>query len=329
MPTITFREALNQALREEMIRDERILILGEDVGAYGGAYGVTAGLLQDFGEKRVIDTPISEGGIVGVAVGAALGGLRPVPELMTINFALLAADQIINHAAKIRYMFGGQASCPVVIRAVTGAGAQLAATHSQNLEVLFAHIPGLQVVAPATPKDAKGLLKSAIRGGDPVLVVEHALLYRVRGEVPEGEYTIPIGAAEVKRSGKDVTLIGYAKMTTVLLEAAERLHQEGIEAEVIDLRTLRPLDVPTLVTSVRKTNRALIAEESWRSYGVGAEIESQIVEQAFDDLDYPIERVAAVEVPMPYNRSLEQAAIPDVERVLEGARRLFARAGVS
>jgi pyruvate dehydrogenase E1 component beta subunit len=328
MPMITYREALNQALREEMTRDERVLVFGEDVVAYGGAYGVTSGLVQAFGEKRVMDTPIAEGGIAGTAVGAAMGGLRPVAELMTINFALLAADQLINHAAKVRHMFGGQMSVPLVIRAVGGAGAQLAATHSQNLEALFAHVPGLKVVTPGTPKDAKGLLKSAIRDDDPVLFIEHALLYRVRGEVPEGEYLIPLGKAEVKREGRDITLVAYSKMVLVALEAADRLHDEGIEAEVVDLRTLRPLDMETVLRSVKKTNRAMIIEEDWRSYGIGAEVASRIQEEAFDYLDAPIQRVAAVEVPMPYAKNLEQAAIPDAKRVIEAVKQLLVRSGV-
>ncbi len=327
MPVITYREALNQALREEMTRDERVLVFGEDVVAYGGAYGVTSGLVKEFGEKRVMDTPIAEGGIAGTAVGAAMGGLRPVAEMMTINFALLAADQIINHAAKVRHMFGGQMSVPLVIRAVGGAGAQLAATHSQNLEAMFAHVPGLKVVTPATPKDAKGLLKSAIRDDDPVLFIEHALLYRVRGEVPEGEYLIPLGKAEVKREGRDITLVAYSRMVLVALEAADKLHDEGIEAEVVDLRTLRPLDMETVLRSVKKTNRAVIVEEDWRSYGIGAEVASRIQEEAFDYLDAPIQRVAAVEVPMPYAKNLEQAAIPDAKRVIEAVKQLLVRTG--
>lgn len=286
---------------------------------------MTSGLVDDFGEKRVFDTPIAEGVIAGTAVGAAMGGLRPVAELMTINFALLAADQIINHAAKILHMFGGQMSVPLVMRAVGGGGAQLASTHSQSLEPMFAHVPGLKVVTPATPADAKGLLKSAIRDDDPVLFIEHALLYRVRGEVPEGEYLIPIGKAEVKREGKDITLVAYSKMALVALEAADRLSQEGIEAEVIDLRTLRPLDMETVLTSVRKTNRAVSVEEAWRTYGIGAEIASRIQEEAFDYLDAPILRVASVEVPIPYAKNLEQAVIPDAGRVVEAVKQLVAR----
>jgi pyruvate dehydrogenase E1 component beta subunit len=249
-----------------------------------------------------------------------------VAELMTINFALLAADQIINHAAKIMHMFGGQMAVPLVIRTVGGAGAQLASTHSQNLEAMFAHVPGLKVVTPATPADAKGLLKSAIRDDDPVVFIEHALLYRVRGEVPEGEHLVPLGKAEVKREGKDVTVVAYSRMTLVALEAADRLTQEGIEAEVVDLRTLRPLDMATVLRSVRKTHRAVTVEEAWRSYGIGAEVASRIQEEAFDDLDAPIQRVAAVEVPMPYAKNLEQAAIPDAQRVLTAVKEVLGKA---
>ena len=323
MAVITYREALSQALREEMRRDSRIIILGEDVVDYGGAFGVTRGLADEFGEKRVKDTPIAELGIVGTAVGAAMNGLRPIAELMTINFAFLAMDQIVNHVAKVRYMFGGQAKCPLVIRTPGGAGAQLAATHSQNVEVWFAHVPGLKVVVPATPKDAKGLLKAAIRDEDPVLFVEHSLLYGTKGEVPEDDDVVPIGQAEVKREGKDLTLIAYSRMVLLALEAATLLAQEGIDAEVVDLRTLRPLDTETIVQSVKKTSRALIVEESWRSFGVGAEVAARIVERAFDYLDAPIQRVATAEVPMPYARNLEQAALPKVDDVVRAAKQLL------
>lgn len=325
MSMITYREALNQALREEMTQNERVFIFGEDVVEYGGAYGVTSGLVKEFGDKRVMDTPIAEMGIGGTAVGAAMGGLRPVAELMTINFALLASDAIINHAAKVLHMFGGQMSVPVVFRMVGGGGAQLASTHSQSLEVVFAHVPGLKVVTPATPADAKGLLKSAIQDDDPVLFIEHALLYRVRGEVPEGDHLTPLGKADVKRAGKDVTLVAYSRMALVALEAADRLSQEGIDAEVVDLRTLRPLDMETVLTSVKKTNRAVTVEEAWRSYGIGAEVASRIQEEAFDYLDAPIQRVAGVEVPLPYAKNLEQAAIPDAARVVQAVKHLFVR----
>lgn len=327
MPVITYREALHHALREEMTRDERVLIFGEDVVAYGGAYGVTSGLAKDFGEKRVFDAPIAEGVIAGAAVGAAMGGLRPIAELMTINFALLASDAIINHAAKVMHMFGGQMAVPLVMRMVGGGGAQLASTHSQSLEAMFAHVPGLKVVTPATPADAKGLLKSAIRDDDPVVFIEHALLYRVRGEVPEGELLIPLGKAEVKREGTDITLVAYSRMTLVALQAATHLSEEGIEAEVVDLRTLRPLDMETVLQSVKKTNRAVTVEEAWRTYGIGAEVASRIQEEAFDYLDAPIHRVSGVEVPMPYAKNLEQAAIPDAQRVIKAVKGLVGRRG--
>jgi len=320
MPTITYREAVSQALWEEMERDERIFIMGEEVGVWGGTYAVTRGFLDHFGEKRVRDTPIAEGVIVGAAAGAAMAGLRPVAELMTINFALLAMDQIANHAAKLHAMFGGQITCPVVIRTVGGAGRQLAATHSQNLEVLFAHFPGLKVVAPATPYDAKGLLKAALRQEDPLLFIEHATLYPTRGEVPEGDYTVPIGKSEVKRRGRDVTIIAYSKMVLLALEAAQELAKEGIEAEVIDLRTLRPLDLEPVLESFKKTNRAVIAEEDWRSYGAGAGVAARLYEEAVDYRDAPSARVAQAEVPLPYNRELEQMALPKVADIVKAVK---------
>lgn len=324
MAEMTYREALRQALREEMLRDERVFILGEDVGAYGGSYAVTKGLLEEFGEKRVRDTPISETAIVGAALGAAMGGMRPVAEIMTINFILTAIDQVINHAAKIHHMFNGQFKAPMVIRTV-GGGRRLAATHSQNLEVLFAHIPGLVVVAPSTPKDAKGLLLASIRSDDPVLFIEHALLYGTRGEVPEGDYVIPLGKSERKREGKDITLVAYSRMVPICLSAAEVLAKEGIEAEVIDLRTLRPLDMEPVLESVRKTNRALVVSEDWRSYGIGAEVAARISEEAFDYLDAPVGRVAQLEVPMPYAANLERLSLPDVADVLEGVEKVLGR----
>jgi pyruvate dehydrogenase E1 component beta subunit len=311
------REAISQALREEMYRDERVFIMGEEVGVWGGTYAVTRGFLDEFGEKRVRDTPIAEGVIVGAAIGAAIAGLRPVAELMTINFAFLAMDQIVNHAAKLHYMFNGQIRCPLVIRTVGGGGRQLAATHSQSPDVVFAHFPGLKVVAPGTPADAKGLLKSAIRDEDPVFFIEHATLYQLRGEVPDDEeYLVPIGVSDVKREGKDVTIVSYSKMLQTSLQAAEQLSKEGIEAEVIDLRTLRPLDMLPVVQSVQKTNRLVVVEEGWRSYGVGAEIAARVMERAFDYLDAPVRRVAQLEVPLPYNRRLEQMALPQVEDVV-------------
>jgi pyruvate dehydrogenase E1 component beta subunit len=321
MARITYREAISQALREEMHRDEGVFIMGEEVGKWGGSYAVTRGFLDEFGDKRVRDTPIAESVIVGAATGAALLGLRPVAELMTINFALLAMDQILNHTAKLHYMFNGQFRVPVVIRTVGGGGRQLAATHSQSPDVVFAHFPGLKVIAPSTPADAKGLLKSAIRDDDPVFFIEHATLYPLRGEVPEGDdYLVPIGISDIKREGKDVTLVSYSKMLQVTMEAADKLAEEGVEAEVIDLRTLRPLDTEPVVESVKKTNRLVVIEEGWRSFGVGAEVSSRVAELAFDYLDAPIRRVAQAEVPLPYNRRLEQMALPQVEDVIRAAK---------
>jgi len=321
MARITYREAISQALREEMHRDERVFIMGEEVGKWGGSYAVTRGFLDEFGEKRVKDTPIAESVIAGAATGAAMAGLRPVAEIMTINFAFLALDQIVNHAAKLHYMFNGQIRVPLVIRTVGGGGRQLGATHSQSPEVIFAHFPGLKVVAPGTPADAKGLLKSAIRDDDPVFFIEHATLYSVRGDVPEDEdYLVPIGISDIKRAGKDVTLVSYSKMIQTTLEAADKLAEEGIEAEVIDLRTLRPLDMQPIIGSVRKTNRLVVIEEGWRSFGIGAEISSTVAELAFDHLDAPIRRVAQAEVPLPYNKRLEQLALPQVGDVIKAAK---------
>lgn len=322
MAEMTYREALRQALIEAMAEDERIFVMGEDVNKYGGSYGVTKDLANMFGDRRVRDTPIAEMAIAGVATGAAMAGLRPVAELMTINFALIAADAIINHAAKIRSMFAGQAEAPIVIRTVGGAGAQLAATHSQNFEAMFAHIPGMYVVMPATPYDAKGLLRTALLVDDPVLFIEHAKLYNLRGEVPEKPYTIPIGRADVKRPGKDVTLIAYSAMVHLALKVADRLADRGVEAEVIDLRSIRPLDAETIVRSVKKTNRAVVVEEDWRSYGVGAEVAARVQEAAFEWLDAPVHRVASEEVPFPYAKKLEQAAMPDVDKVLNQLREM-------
>ena len=317
MAQITVREAISQALREEMYRDERVFIMGEEVGVWGGTYAVTRGFLDEFGDKRVRDTPIAEGVIVGAAVGAAIVGLRPVAELMTINFAFLAMDQIVNQAAKLHYMFNGQITCPLVIRTVGGGGRQLGATHSQTPDAVFAHFPGLKVVAPATPADAKGLLKAAIRDDDPVFFIEHATLYQVRGEVPDDEdYLVPIGVSDVKREGKHVTIVSYSKMLQVSLQAADRLAQDGIEAEVVDLRTLRPLDMRPVVESLHKTNRLVVVEEGWRAYGIGAEIASRATEMAFDHLDAPVRRVAQAEVPLPYNRRLEQMALPQVDDIV-------------
>jgi len=316
MPRITMREAISQALWEEMDRDERVFIMGEEVGLWGGTYAVTKGFFDHFGPDRVRDTPIAEAAIVGAAIGAALTGVRPVAELMTINFAFAAMDHIVNEAAKLHYMFGGQFILPMVVRAVGGGGRQLGATHSQTPDAIFAHFPGLQVIAPGTPQDAKGLLKSAIRSDNPILFIEHATLYQTRGEVPEGEFTTPIGKSKVERQGKDVTIVTYSKMLEISSRAADQLAKEGVEAEIIDLRTLRPLDMEPVLESFKKTNRAVIVEEGWRSYGVGSEVASRIYEQAFDYVDAPIKRVAQKEVPLPYNRALEQMALPQVEDVI-------------
>lgn len=323
MAIITMREAISQALMEEMERDERVFILGEEVGVWGGTYAVTRGFYDRFGEKRVKDTPIAESAIVGAAIGAALTGLRPVAELMTINFAFAAFDHIVNEAAKLRAMFGGQFTLPLVIRAPGGGGRQLGATHSQTPDAIFAHFPGLKVVSPGTPADAKGLLKAAIRSDDPVLFIEHATMYQVRGEVPEGDYTIPIGKSTVQRPGRDVTIVTYCKGLDLSMKAAELLKKENIEVEIVDLRSLRPLDMGPVLESFKKTNRAVIVEEGWLSYGVGAEVQSRIYEQAFDYVDAPIRRVAQKEVPLPYNRTLEQLALPQVEDVVRAVKEVL------
>ena len=327
MAVITYREALHQALQEEMRRDERVMLLGEDIGAFEGAYKVTAGLYAEFGARRVRDAPIAELSFTGIGVGAAMMGLRPVIEIMTINFIQLAVDAVVNHAAKIHYMFAGEAKVPLVIRSPGGGGQQLAAQHSQMLDVWFAGVPGLKVVAPATPADAKGLLKTAIRDDDPVVFIENLALYNTRGEVPEGEFLTSIGRAQVQREGRDLSIVSHSRMTIVCLEAARRLAQEGIEAEVVDLRSLRPLDRDTVTASVRKTNRALVVDEGWLSYGVNAEVAATIAEQAFDYLDAPVRRVGGAEVPMPYAKVLERAAMPDVDHVVAAARELRGRAG--
>ncbi|MBE0408428.1 MAG: alpha-ketoacid dehydrogenase subunit beta [Anaerolineales bacterium] len=323
MARLTMREALSQALWEEMERDDRVFILGEEVGVWGGTYAVTKGFYDHFGEKRVRDTPIAETAIVSAGIGAALVGLRPVAELMTINFAFAAMDAIVNQAAKLRYMFGGQFTIPIVIRAPGGGGRQLGATHSQTPDAVFAHFPGLKVIAPATPEDAKGLLKSAIRSDDPILFIENATLYQVRGEVPEGDVTIPLGKSKVHRAGDAVTIVTYSKMVDVSAKAAEELSKQGIEAEIIDLRSLRPLDMGPVLESFKKTNRAVIVEEGWLSYGIGAEVASRIYEQAFDYVDAPIKRVAQKEVPLPYNRELEQLAIPQIDDVVRAVKEVL------
>ena len=323
MARITMREAISQAMWEEMERDPNIFILGEEVGVWGGSYAVTKGFYDHFGPERVRDTPIAEAAIIGAAIGAALTGLRPIAELMTINFAFSAFDHIVNEAAKLHYMFGGQFVLPLVIRAVGGGGRQLGATHSQTPDVIFAHFPGLKVVSPGTPADAKGLLKAAIRSNDPVLFIEHATMYQVRDEVPDGDFIIPIGKSKIQRPGKDVTIVTYSKGLEISMKAAESLAKDGIEAEIIDLRTLRPLDMDPVIESFKKTNRAVIVEEGWKSYGVGAEISARIYEQAFDYVDSPIIRVAQKEVPLPYNRTLEQFALPKAEDVVAAVKEVL------
>lgn len=323
MPTLTYRDALNQALREEMQRDPEVFLMGEEVGLYQGAYKVSRGLLEEFGPKRVVDTPIAELGFAGIGVGAAMTGLRPVVEFMTWNFAVLALDQIVNSAAKILYMSGGQIPIPIVFRGPNGAALQLAAQHSQAWEAWLAHIPGLQVVAPATPADAKGLLKSAIRENNPVIVLEGEMLYNVKGEVPEGEHLVPIGRAEVKRRGKDLTLVCHSKTVAIALKAAQQLEKDGVAAEVLDLRSLRPLDEAAIVDSVARTNRAVVVEEGWPHGGVGAQVVDVIQRDAFDHLDAPVLRVTQADVPMPYNKRLERAAKPSPEKVVAAARRVL------
>jgi pyruvate dehydrogenase E1 component beta subunit len=317
------REAISQALWEEMERDPNVFIMGEEVGVWGGSYAVTKGFYDHFGPERVKDTPISEAAIIGAAIGAALTGLRPVAEIMTINFAFSAFEHIVNQAAKFHYMFAGQMEVPLVIRTVSGGGRQLAATHSQSPDVVFAHFPGLIVVAPGTPEDAKGLLRSAIRINDPVFFIESATLYQSRGEVAEGENLIPIGKSKIQRPGKDVTIVTYSKMLETSMKAADQLAQEGVDVEIVDLRTLRPLDMEPVLESFKKTNRAVIVEEGWRSFGVGAEVAARIYEEAFDYADAPIQRVAQKEVPLPYNRTLEQLALPQVEDVIKAVKEVL------
>lgn len=323
MPEITYRQAISDALWEEMERDERVFIMGEEVGVWGGTYAVTRGFYDHFGEKRVRDTPISEMAIVGAGVGAAMGGLRPVSELMTINFAFVAFDAIVNHAAKLHYMFGGQITVPLVVRTTTGGGRQLGATHSHSPETLFAHFPGLTVVAPSDPYDAKGLLKAAIRDENPILFVEHSTLYQLRGEVPDEEYLVPLGTSDVKRQGDDVTIVSYSKMVQVSLQAADRLADEGISAEVIDLRCLRPLDLDPVFESFKKTNRCVVVEEGWAPFGFGAEVAASIQAETFDWMDAPVKRVSQDDVPLPYSRELEQSALPDADKVVAAVREVI------
>jgi pyruvate dehydrogenase E1 component beta subunit len=324
MARITMRQAITDALREEMNRDESVFIMGQEIGVWGGTYAVTRGFYDEFGEKRVRDTPISEMVIGGAAVGAAMNGLRPVAEFMTINFAFVGFDAIVNHAAKVHYMFGGQFKVPLVFRAPGGGGRQLGATHSHTPDVIFAHFPGLKVVSPGTPYDAKGLLKASIRSDDPILFIEHATLYQLRGEVPEDEdYTVPIGKSDVKREGSDVTIVSYAQGLQVALEAAEKLAKDGVEAEVVDLRTLRPLDMEPVLTSFKKTFKAVIVEEGYGSYGVGAEIAARLQEEGFDYLDAPIKRVSQLEAPLPYSQELEQSALINPDRVIKAVKEIL------
>ncbi len=341
MALVTYRQALRDTLAEEMRRDPKVILMGEEIGIFEGSYKITAGLLKEFGAERVIDTPIAEEGFVGAAIGAAMLGLRPVVEIMTVNFSLLALDQMVNHAAKIHYMFGGQSRVPMVLRMPEGGGQQLAATHSQNFSSWYAYIPGLKVVAPATPADARGLLKSAIRDDDPVVFLENLALYNTRGEVPnlgdgaghrpaaaDGADLVEIGRAAVMKEGSDITLVGYSRMSVVALEVARRLEEdEGISCEVVDVRSLRPLDRPTIVESVKKTSRAVVIEEDWYSYGVGAELAATIQEGAFDYLDAPIKRVAQAEVPLPYAKVMEQAALPKAQNLVDAIKSTLAASG--
>jgi pyruvate dehydrogenase E1 component beta subunit len=321
MAIVTMRQALNQALREEMQRDENVFLMGEEVAAYQGAYKVTKGLLEELGPKRVIDTPITELGFAGLGVGAAMAGLRPIVEFMTFNFSILATDQIINSAAKMLYMSGGQFNIPIVFRGPGGSAFQVSSQHSQALESWFAYFPGLKVVMPSTPADAKGLLKSSIRDNDPVIFIEQERMYGNKGEVSDDpEFTIPLGVADIKREGRDVTIVARSLMVPVALKAAEALEKEGVSCEVIDPRTIRPLDISTIVESVKKTNRVVIAEESHPFCGVAAEIASEIMERAFDYLDAPVKRVSGVDVPMPYAKNLEDVAIPKVEQLIAAVK---------
>jgi pyruvate dehydrogenase E1 component beta subunit len=325
MSVLTMREALNQAMREEMKRDPNVFILGEEVGAYQGAYKITQNLLQEFGEWRVRDTPIAEEAIAGIACGAAFVGMRPIAEMMTFNFALLALDIIVNHAAKYRYMSGGQMRCPMVMRGPSGAAAQVAAQHSQAFESWYVNVPGLVVVMPSTPKDAKGLLKAAIRDDNPVIFMENEVLYNLKGEVPDEEFIIPLGMSDVKRTGKDLTIVAWSRSLVTAMKAAEQLAADGIEAEIVDPRTLRPLDDEPIFESVRKTNRCVVVEEGWRMAGFGAEIADRVQRECFDALDAPVIRVTSADVPMPYAKTLEKAYLPQPEKIVEAAKQVLYR----
>jgi len=323
--TTTYRECVRAALREAMHKDERVFLMGEDVGRYGGSYACSKGLLEEFGEDRIRDTPLSESAFVGAGIGAAINGMRPIVEVMTVNFSLLALDQILNNAATLRHMSGGQISVPVVIRMATGAGRQLAAQHSHSLEAWYAHIPGVRVVAPATLEDARGMLWTALSDPDPVIIFEHAMLYNVEGDLAENAGAVDIDRAAVRRSGKDVTLITYGGSLGKTLEAATQLAKEGIEADVIDLRTLRPLDDETIMASVAKTHRAVIVDEGWKSVGLSAELMARVMEQRFYDLDAPLARVCSSEVPIPYAKHLEDAALPQVARIVQAVNQVIGR----
>jgi pyruvate dehydrogenase E1 component beta subunit len=326
MAQMTYRQALHDTLREELLRDENVFLMGEEIGNFEGSYKITAGLLKEFGSKRVVDTPICENGFVGMATGAAMLGLRPIVEIMTINFIILAMDEIVNHAAKIYYMFGGQCPVPMVIRTPGGGGQQLAATHSQNLEVWFAHVPGLKVVTPSTPADVRGMMRTAVRDNNPVMFIENLALYNVKGEVPDGDYMVPFGQAKVTKEGNDLTVISYSRMAAVALDVARRLEQENkLSVEVVDVRSLRPMDTDTIINSVKKTGRAVVFEEDWLSFGVGAEIVARLQEEAFDYLDAPIKRVASVEVPLPYSKPLERAALTGAKQLLDAIEELTPR----
>jgi pyruvate dehydrogenase E1 component beta subunit len=327
MATVTYRQALRDTLRAEMLRDEDVFLMGEEIGVFEGSYKITEGLLKEFGPRRVRDTPIAEEGFVGAAIGAAMLGLRPVVEIMTINFSLLALDQIVNHAAKIYGMFGGQCSVPMVIRTPGGGGQQLGATHSQNVELFYSFIPGLKVLAPSTPAEASAMLKAAIRDDDPVLFLENLALYNTKGEVPDETPPAEIGRAAVTREGTDVTIVAYSRMAHVAAEVADRLAADGVSAEVVDLRSLRPLDRETVVASVRRTGCAVIAEDDWLTYGIGAEIAATIQEGAFDWLDAPVRRVAMAEVPLPYSKPLELAALPSADSLVTAVRDTLAATG--
>jgi pyruvate dehydrogenase E1 component beta subunit len=323
MATVTYRDALNQALREEMQRDDRVFLMGEEVGVYQGAYKVSKGLLQEFGEMRVVDTPITELGFAGIGVGAAMVGLRPVIEFMTWNFALLAIDQVVNSAAKMLYMSGGQFNIPIVFRGPNGAALQLSAQHSQAFESWMAHVPGLKVVSPGTPADAKGLLKSAIRDDNPVIFFEGEMLYNIKGDVPDEEHLVPIGKAELKREGDHCTIVTYGKSVHLAMQAADQLVKEDIRVDVVDLRTVRPMDIDAITSSVRKTNRAVVLEEGWEVAGIGAQIVDYIQRDCFDDLDAPVVRVHQADVPMPYAKNLERAAKPDVPKTIAAVKKVM------